>query len=536
MRDKVALVRPSFPADVKDPLVVRADIENQEPMVSLAVLSPTVGLRELTSLTDQTIVKGLENVPGVARVDVNGRVTRQILVQIKPSALTALGIGVDQVMTAISTPTRTCRPVGSRAARATRSCASRARSRTRRSSAASSSRSRAAGPVYLSQVADVIDGEKEETSIARINGRPSITIDIHKAQDANIVETGRGVRDAIEELRKRPAAGRRARGHLQLTRSSVETSVDRVKSTIIEGALLTVLIVFLFLHSWRSTIITGLTLPIAVIATFIALYAFGFTLNFMTLMALSLCIGLLIDDAIVVRENIVRHLGDGQGPSDGGARGDRRDRPRGDGDDVRDRRRVRADRVHERHHRPVLLPVRSHRRGRGAGVAVRELHARSDAVVRLARPAGLALPRVPWLGRFMDRVERFMEWMHGVYGRDARMGARPSQERARGVASLAFLGSFALVPLIGTEFVPGVGPELHLAAAQHAGRLEPRVHGQQGAPGRGALKQFPEIALAMTTVGTDEGRNYARINLKLTDRSDERTRSQKDLETRSATR
>src|SRR5205085_9703539 len=77
-------------------------------------------------------------------------------------------------------------------------------------------------------------------------------------------------------------------------------------------ALLTVLIVFLFLHSWRSTIITGLTLPIAVIATFIALYAFGFTLNFLTLMALSLTIGLLIDDAIVVRENIVRHLGMGK--------------------------------------------------------------------------------------------------------------------------------------------------------------------------------------------------------------------------------
>src|SRR5213076_1283574 len=86
----------------------------------------------------------------------------------------------------------------------------------------------------------------------------------------------------------------------------------RVKETIIEGALLTVLIVFLFLHSWRSTIITGLTLPIAVIATFIALYAFGFTLNMMTLMAMSLCIGLLIDDAIVVRENIVRHLGMGK--------------------------------------------------------------------------------------------------------------------------------------------------------------------------------------------------------------------------------
>ena len=206
------------------------------------------------------------------------------------------------------------RRAASRAARATRSCASKARSRTRRSSAGSSSRSRAAAPVYLSQVADVIDGEKEETSIARINGRPSITLDIQKAQDANIVETGQRRADGGRGAEEAPARRRRAARRQLDAPTQVEKSVNRVKQTIVEGALLTVLIVFLFLHSWRSTIITGLTLPIAVIATFIALYAFGFTLNFLTLMALSLCIGLLIDDAIVVRENIVRHLGAGQGP------------------------------------------------------------------------------------------------------------------------------------------------------------------------------------------------------------------------------
>jgi len=101
VRDKIATVRPGFPRDVKDPLVLRADQENTQPVVSVAVLSKTVGLRDLSSLTDQTIVKGLENVPGVARIDVNGRVTRQILVEIKPQALTALGLSVDQVVNAI---------------------------------------------------------------------------------------------------------------------------------------------------------------------------------------------------------------------------------------------------------------------------------------------------------------------------------------------------------------------------------------------------------------------------------------------------
>ena len=88
----------------------------------------------------------------------------------------------------------------------------------------------------------------------------------------------------------------------------IRVSVDNVRRTLIEGALLTVLIVFLFLNSWRSTVITGLTLPIALIGTFFFMNLFGFTINMITLMALSLCVGLLIDDAIVVRENIVRHV------------------------------------------------------------------------------------------------------------------------------------------------------------------------------------------------------------------------------------
>ncbi|HSN46088.1 MAG TPA: efflux RND transporter permease subunit, partial [Casimicrobiaceae bacterium] len=311
VRDKVALARPGFPRDVKDPLVIRADGENTEPVVTLAVMSPTVNLRELTALTDQTIVKGLENVPGVARIDVNGRVTRQILVQIRPSALNALGIGVDQVIAAIRAANQDL-PAG-RVSHGSSDAIVRIEGKIK--DPAQFGRvivaQQGGAAVYLSQVADVIDGEKEETSFARINGRPAITIDIQKAQDANIVETGKGIDAAVKELKSRLPPDVELRS-VNSTADKVEASVNRVKQTIVEGATLTVLIVFLFLHSWRSTVITGLTLPIAVIATFVALNAFGFTLNFLTLMALSLCIGLLIDDAIVVRENIVRHLAMGK--------------------------------------------------------------------------------------------------------------------------------------------------------------------------------------------------------------------------------
>src|SRR6266536_4433259 len=306
-RDKIALVRPNFPRDVKDPQVIRVEIEDNRPTISLAVLSPTIELRELTSLTDQTIVKALENIPGVAQVIVNGRVTRQILIQIKPSALTSLGIGIDQVMTAVQNANQDV-PAG-RITRGQSDSVVRVEGKIK--DPAQFGRiivaQQGGGPVYLSQVADVIDGEKEQDSIARINGRPSITLDLQKAQDANIVETGRGINAALEALKTRLGKDVEIKV-INSAADQVEKSVNRVKQTIVEGALLTVLIVFLFLHSWRSTIITVLTLPIAVIATFIALHAFGFTLNFLTLMALSLTIGLLIDDAIVVRENIVRHL------------------------------------------------------------------------------------------------------------------------------------------------------------------------------------------------------------------------------------
>src|SRR6476469_17323 len=203
VRDRIALIRPTFPKDVKDPQVIRVENENSQPVVSLAVMSASTGLRELTSLTDQTIVKALENQPGVARIDVTGRATRQILIQIKPNALTALGIGVEQVIAAIRAANQDV-PAG----RITKGASdSIVRVEGKIKDPVQFGRiivaQQGGGPVYLTQVANVIDGEKEQDSISRINGRPSITIDVLKSQDANIVETGAAVRTAVEELKAR---------------------------------------------------------------------------------------------------------------------------------------------------------------------------------------------------------------------------------------------------------------------------------------------------------------------------------------------
>ena len=527
VRDKIAQVRPAFPRDVKDPLVIRADFENQQPVVSVAVLSPSLDLRTLTALVDQTIVKGLENVPGIARIDVNGRVTRHILIQVKPAAVTALGIGVDQVIAAIRNANQDV-PAG-RITRGQTDAIVRVEGKIK--DPAQFGRiivaQQGGAPIYLSQVADVIDGEKERDSIARINGRPALTLDLRKAQDANIVDTGRGVVAAIEALKPRLPKDVELK-IINSTADQVEKSVNRVKETILEGAALTVLIVFLFLHSWRSTVITGLTLPIAVIATFIALYAFGFTLNFLTLMALSLCIGLLIDDAIVVRENIVRHLGMGK---------DHVTAAQEATDEIGLAVMATTFAIVA-----VFVPIAF------MGGLIGRFFFQFGVTVAVAVLVSLFVSftldpmlssvwfddprsrfrRVPWLGRFMDRVERGVEWLHVLYG-NALGWALSHRKSVLALALGAFLASFMIVPLVGTEFVPEadqgfISLRLNTPVGSSLEYSDGKVREVEE-----ALKAIPEIALTMTTIGTDEGRNYARINLKLVDRQ-KRSRSQKDIE------
>jgi hydrophobe/amphiphile efflux-1 (HAE1) family protein len=527
VRDKIALVRPSFPRDVKDPLVNRVENENNQPIATLAVLSQSTDLRELTSLTDQTIVKALENQPGVARVDVNGRVTRQVLIQIKPNALTALGIGVDQVILAIQNANQDV-PAG-RLTRGQSDSVVRVEGKIKDPEQFNRIivAQQGGGPVYLSQVADVIDGEKEMTSFARISGRPAITLDIQKAQDANIVETGRNVKAAVAALKDRLPSDVEVRVTFSAA-ENVERAVDRVKQTILEGALLTVLIVFLFLHSWRSTVITGLTLPLAVIATFIALYAFGFTINFLTLMALSLCIGLLIDDAIVVRENIVRHLSLGK---------DHMTAAREGTDEIGLAVMATTFAIVA-----VFVPIAfmSGIIGRfffqfGLTVAVAVLVSlfisfTLDPMLSSVwhDPSATRFKYAPWLGRFMAWIERGIDGVHVIYGRILRwaLGHRKS---VIAIALVAFFGSFVIVPLVGTEFMPQTDQSfISLRLNTPVGSSLEYTDGKTREVEE-ALKKFPEVDLAMTTVGTEDGRNYARINLKLVERA-KRSRSQMQLE------
>jgi hydrophobic/amphiphilic exporter-1 (mainly G- bacteria), HAE1 family len=309
-RTKIAAIRGDLPADIQDPIIEKLDIAGM-PIISLAVRSSSLSPRDLTTLVDKKIKRRLENVAGVGKIDLVGAVTREVAIEVRPERLDALAIGVDEVIGGlrrenIDTPLgRLTRAAGEAPLRFEGKAQSVDAFRTMTIA------TRARRPIALGEVADVTDGVEEVRSLAFVDGAPAVALDVLKQTGANAV----GVADAIKKEAAVLTPELPAGTSVEIVRDGstmIRESVADVQQTLIIGGLLTILIVFVFLNSWRSTVITGLTLPISVISSFIVMNFAGMTLNVMTLMALSLAIGLLIDDAIVVRENIVRHLERGE--------------------------------------------------------------------------------------------------------------------------------------------------------------------------------------------------------------------------------
>ena len=317
VREKVATVRPLLRTEVKEPRVLRFDPASRA-VWSLAVLPDEKSSRsavELTTWSEQVLKKRLENVRGVGAVNLVGATKREINIYLNPQALEAFGVTPDQVANAVRNENQDL-PVGSiRSLAQDRVVQIDARMQRPEDFGKIIVARKNGAPVRLDQVARVNDGAQEVESLALYNGQRTLLLSVQKSQGENTIEVVDGLNAAVAELKNQLPAGVRLETIGDSARP-IRVAVNNVRQTLIEGAILTVLIVFLFLNSWRSTVITGLTLPIALIGTFLFMNMFGFTINMITLMALSLCVGLLIDDAIVVRENIVRHVQMGKGAYD----------------------------------------------------------------------------------------------------------------------------------------------------------------------------------------------------------------------------
>jgi HAE1 family hydrophobic/amphiphilic exporter-1 len=310
VRAKINAVRRELPEQIKEPVIQKMDFAAM-PIVAFAVRSGTLTPRDLTTLVDRKVKRRLESIPGVGKVRLVGASRREVNVLIDPARIEAMGMGVDEVIAGLSAENVNT-PLG----RLNRQGTEMPLRISGKPALVPGFESMVIGrrgdhPVTLGEVATVVDGIEEPRSLALVNGVPAVALEVLKQSKANTVGVVEAVKREVEQLKSELPPGTQ----IDLVRDSsvmIRDSVSDVQTTMVIGGLLTILIVFCFLNSWRSTVITGLTLPISVISSFIAMYFFGMTLNVMTLMALSLAIGLLIDDAIVVRENIVRHLERGE--------------------------------------------------------------------------------------------------------------------------------------------------------------------------------------------------------------------------------
>ncbi len=306
VRDAISRIRSDLPDEMEEPVISRFD-PSELSILSLTITAPNMTAQDLTRIADPTVVRALRGVAGVADASVVGGSYPEMTVQLKPDAMQAAGVGINDIVAALGSENLAA-PVG-RLNSAQHEESIRLLGRPRDAAAFQQVvvAQRNGSLIRLGDVADVFEGHEEQRTASVYNGHDAVGIEIKKAKGYSTTHVVDQLKQVIAQLEPTLPGGAK----INVVRDAgfrVTKAVDNVKSALIEGALLTVLVVFLFLNSWRSTVITGLALPVSVLASFIAVWAAGFTLNTMSLLGLSLAIGILIDDAIVVRENIVRHV------------------------------------------------------------------------------------------------------------------------------------------------------------------------------------------------------------------------------------
>lgn len=318
-RERVAQARFKLPTDVRDPVVSRLDV-SQTPILSYT-LQASWPLSEVRKYADDVIKPALEQVDGVSAVQVKGGATREIRVDLDPARMESLGIPPDVVVGALRAANLNV-PAG-RFDEGAREIAVRSVGELQdvdavRQLAITTARDGSA--VLLRDVASVTDGFAEMRTRIRVNGQEAVSFEVQKQAGRNTVEIADAVQARLDTLTKSFPQGMSSA--LIIDQSQfIRENAHEVEIAIVFGGAMAILIILIFMLDLRSTLISALALPTSVVATFFMMYALGFTLNMMTLLGLSLAIGLLIDDAVVVRENIFKHLERGVPPKEAAERG-----------------------------------------------------------------------------------------------------------------------------------------------------------------------------------------------------------------------
>ena len=306
VRNAIAAVRYKLPTEMREPIVRRIDT-SADPIMNLALSSSTQSHAEISRLAEDQLADRLRGIDGVATVNTGGSLKRELSVLLRAEKLREYNVSVGDVVQALRNQ-NTNAPVGKvRGSLDEKSIRLVGRIESPAEFEQIVVKRRGDEIVRLAQVAQIADGFAEINGLNIRSAKPNVGIYVTRSREASTVALAKKVRTEVEAINKELSPGTK----LEITRDGGENSqrsLNNVIESLIFGAVLTVFVVYAFLNSWRSTLITALSLPTSVIAAFIAVWLCGFTLNFMTLLGLSLAIGVLIDDAIVVRENIVRHM------------------------------------------------------------------------------------------------------------------------------------------------------------------------------------------------------------------------------------
>ncbi|MFO0123434.1 MAG: efflux RND transporter permease subunit [Inhella sp.] len=311
VRDAVARVRADLPADLRDPVITKMNLAGA-PILTYTVSSSTMDDEALSWFVDNQVTKRMLAVRGVGSVSRVGGVSREVRVELDPNRLLALGVSAAEVSRQLKAVQQEAPGGRATLGGAEQSLRTIATVQSAAELGAMEIALQDGRRLRLDQVATVIDGVAEQRSGAFLDGKPVVGFEIVRAKGAGEVDVAEGARAAVEELKA---------AHPDITVTEAFNFVDPVVENfngsmwlLIEGAILAVVVVWFFLRDWRATFVSAVALPLSAIPTFMVMHWMGFSLNVVTLLSLSLVIGILVDDAIVEIENIMRHLAMGKTP------------------------------------------------------------------------------------------------------------------------------------------------------------------------------------------------------------------------------
>lgn len=482
VRDAVARIRADLPNDIEDPVVAKIEVVGGT-LVTYAVASDSLGEDELSWFVDNEVTKKMFSVRGVGTVVRSGGIDREVQVDLRPGVLAAYGITAGEVSAQLARS-----QLERSGGRATLGSSEQA---IRAVGTVDSAQTLEQFPIVLpdgSQVplvalATVTDGHAERRQLAMIDGQPVVSFGISRTRGSSEIDVGEGIEEAIQELEAE---------HPRVKFTLVSTAIDEVRASfessmhmLWEGAALAVLVVWFFLRDWRATWISALALPLSIIPTFGVIWLLGFSLNMITLLALAVVVGILVDDAIVEVENIDRHLAMGKPPKQAATEA--------------------ADEIGlaviatSATLAAVFIPVAFMPGIAGKfflefGWTAATAVIFSLMVARLLTPMMAAYqlkpkPHVERESKLMARYLRLVEW------------ALANRFKTLGLALLMFIGSLMLLPFIPATFIPGsdLGRSNLSLELPPGARLEQTAAMSERA--RALISDIPELRQAYATVG-----------------------------------